>query len=344
MILARFVQISDLHVGELDPSTDDATLDAHTEQWLQWFPWFDGYLGHGGDALRHLDSFFSSRTSAPRPGLIVTGDLSTVGAPHELTLAHSFLTGFGTLPTGSKLGLNVPDVFERSVLGNHDHWSGRRAQHPLDPVMFGSSKAASSLPSTGHPILSKPWKLKAGLQLQFIRLNSDADVPSYSLHRLFARGRFDSELAPAIKALGVPRRDEIRVLLMHHSPSHQGLRLGISKRMRTALDSFIANVGVRVVLSGHTHSPGGEVRLIQGVPVLEARCGTTTQRDTVPDSWTRRKKKPVNTLLVHTLQEQPSGSITWKVETYVRTSLGFKPLPSVKWRGSFGPPEVEVWK
>lgn len=136
--LATFVHISDLHFGEIDPTTDDAALDAYTEPWLRQLPWFDGYLGHGGDALRHLDSFFAAARRSENAHLIVTGDLTTVGAGHEFSLARQFLTRVSRFASGALLGLGVTDAFDRTVPGNHDHWPGRRATHPLDLVMFGS--------------------------------------------------------------------------------------------------------------------------------------------------------------------------------------------------------------
>ena len=96
--------------------------------------------------------------------------------------------------------------------------------------------------------------------------------------------------------------------------------------------------GVRLVLTGHTHEadlrtfvpnvPGAQ-------PVLECRCGTTTQVDHVPYSWRNlingfpARRWPANTLLVHRLRDQ-GGLVRWEVQTYTRLNRrGFVSLGQV---------------
>jgi hypothetical protein len=105
---------------------------------------------------------------------------------------------------------------------------------------------------------------------------------------------------------------------------------------RAALDVFLYEQDFAVILSGHTHVPYVRAfeltRAGREIEVLEARAGTTTQRDTIPHSWrTVLRRRPnrtllENTLLVHRLLDE-SGALIWHTETFVRQPSGFVRLP-----------------
>jgi hypothetical protein len=80
--------------------------------------------------------------------------------------------------------------------------------------------------------------------------------------------------------------------------------------------------------------------LPEAQPVLECRCGTTTQFDQVPYSWRTllgtfpQRSWPGNTLLVHRLYDVGNAT-RWDVETFVRTkSSGFMSMGPL---GQVGP-------
>lgn len=323
--LKTFVHVSDLHIGELDGTSDDAALEGHAVPWMQSLPWFDGYLGHGGDALRHLESFFRRARTLEDAGLVVTGDLTTVGKPAEFDLAHRYLGSNAPLsPNGPRLGLNVRNFAHQTVPGNHDHWPGKRAVHATDPIMYGRPKRGS-VPPLGCPTATRV-PVTPDIELLFLRLDSDADVLPCSPARLFARARFGSQLRAARACLSPPAPGvrQVRVLLLHHSPSHRAFLLGMSRRMRADLLDFLHQNDIRLILSGHVHEPSVEEQTSTAHRWLEARCGTTLQRDTLPHGWSWRGGAPAtNTLLLHRLAQTTDGSLVWATRLFVRTSRGF---------------------
>ena len=130
---------------------------------------------------------------------------------------------------------------------------------------------------------------------------------------------------------------EHRCLLLHHSRVWPNSTLGMEDTSRVALDKFLADQNIRVILTGHIHVPA----LHEFVPAqdasaaLEARCGTTTVRDIFPSTWTTILGKPLtrtlppNSLLVHLLRQR-DGELWWEAEIYTRTALGFRPFGAKK--------------
>jgi hypothetical protein len=51
------VQISDLHIGELDPATGNAQISSLVRKAMVNSSWFDGVLGHHSRGLEHLAKF-----------------------------------------------------------------------------------------------------------------------------------------------------------------------------------------------------------------------------------------------------------------------------------------------
>jgi 3',5'-cyclic AMP phosphodiesterase CpdA len=346
--LATFVHVSDLHIGQLDPTTGHAKQDAYTAHWIQNIPWCDGYLGHSGIALRQLDVFFHRLQQDERAEVIITGDLTTVGMGIEFDLAHRYLGDISTFSPPLRLGLGQKNYADRTILGNHDHWPGRLAKNAIDFAMLDNRPAppghSSVPPPASHlPSLPDVDRVPVGTRggyVLFVRLDSDADVDPKGHDRLFARAAFESQLTKARQILASPRpASQYRVLLLHHSPANPDYVLGMSARMRAKLEKFLDDTDIRVVLTGHMHEPEWSQFTAGTTPCLEARCGTTTQRDTFAASWFPRTA-PMNTLLVHRLFEvTPSGAVAWEVETYVRTKKGFVPHTDPR----YAPRRITIW-
>jgi hypothetical protein len=324
--LATFVHISDLHFGDIDPNTGDIIQDTKPSRIMASISCFDGLLGHSNKALARFEKFFTQIRQDENAQLIITGDLTCVGKPEQFSTADEYLRDKLLPPKGNYLGLSVTDWKARTVPGNHDQWPGNK-------TIFGGPTSAFTTNFPTLPFVSSPLQFAGGQQLQFIGINTDADVSPIGWKRMMARGSFCSQLVTAAQLMGVPDKMTIRVLLLHHSRAHQGRTLRIESASCKALDAFIVEQDISVLLSGHTHAPHVKPfrTTHQGrtIEALEARCGTTLQTDVIPFDWKTifgnrpNRELLLNTLLVHRLLEE-DGKIIWRTETYTRTPFGFE--------------------
>lgn len=319
--LLTILQISDLHIGAIDPTTGDALTSAAAVQLFANFTWFDGVLGHNGRALQDLKVFHKKLVeNGEDPLVIVTGDVTRVGDGVEFDTANDFLSSQIDLnpPQGNYVGLHCSKWLDTAIPGNHDHWPGK-------PVVFGGphSTFARYFPPSKFPYVCN-ITLSNGRILQLIGINTDADVNPNGLKRLRAVGSFQTQLAAVAPRLGKKTNAEIRVLLIHHSWHKRGLILLIDRGTRGALVQFFQTHGIQLVLTGHTHQTRHQGFTISTNMLLECRCGTTTQHDQVPFLWRTllgsfpKRSWPENTLLVHRLYDE-GFSTRWYVETFVRT-------------------------
>jgi hypothetical protein len=156
---------------------------------------------------------------------------------------------------------------------------------------------------------------------------------------VFARGDFVTQLARLQTLLNPPADSEIRVLLLHHSlfpedptapRSNPGRfsQLEIELGSQQALESFLVDTGIKVTLCGHRHTPRlSRFNASNGVEeseVMEARCGTTTQRDRYPVDVVARidpnkRRLPPNSLILHKLVERQDG-IYWQAQIFWRSA------------------------
>lgn len=325
------MHISDLHIGELDPSTGDADMGPVMRFMSTNTPLFDGLLGHHATGLQHLESFWS-RLLADNPGaeVVVSGDVTRWGGWGELNNAHAFLGGMLNAPFG-KTGLQFSSWRKRAIPGNHDHWPG--VPHVVGPPDPSVKKAfLDNYPriETLRPGSRKP--------IHLIAINSDSDVHPSSVYRTGAIGHFQTQLGKAHTQL-LKVGDGIRVLLLHHSWNKKNGILSISRSSRGALYQFMEEEGISILMSGHVHTPSIE-KIAIGSPgysrpqryVWECRCGTTTQVDkmwytarTLLGNFPQKDKWPANSLLVHRITEDSRGGIKWHVQTFVRDRTGFHP-------------------
>jgi hypothetical protein len=158
-------------------------------------------------------------------------------------------------------------------------------------------------------------------------------------NRVFARGDFVSQLTQLQTLLKPPADREIRVLLLHHSlfpqdPTAPRTKPGpfspceIEQGSQQALETFLVDSGIKVTLCGHRHTPrlsrfnpSNEVEVAE---VMEARCGTTTQRDRYPLNVIARinpkkRRLPPNSLILHKLVERQDG-IYWQAQIFWRSA------------------------
>jgi Icc-related predicted phosphoesterase len=328
MRLLTMIHISDLHLGRIGKSGFDARAP---KLWAKW-KYFDGLLGHSYLSLVRLEQLFSKLRAEENAVLVITGDLTTVGNSDEYATARDYLGNVLKPPKGNYLGLKYAQWNELCIPGNHDHWPG--APVIIGPINGDLSKTFGSLPQ--QAVITLP----SGYKLRFLRIDSDADISPYGSNRIMARGSFKSQLEKLGSMLGVPETNEIRVLLLHHSYIATGKILVINTASKAALHDFILEHDVCALLCGHVHQPPlVEVRKVsrlkQTTHFLDGRCGTTSQRSTVPYEWTTvLGKRPAeedhwpNSLLVHRLSQE-GGDLSWGTEIYLERSDGFFPADQV---------------
>jgi 3',5'-cyclic AMP phosphodiesterase CpdA len=347
-LLATFVHISDLHFGDLDRSTGSASLDADAKKWWSRHRLFQGYLGHHHDALIHMEAFLSwIRNEDGEVHLIVTGDLTTVGKQSEFDLCITYLEDAIRLDPSNPIGLGLGSAGARTrtIPGNHDHWPGRR-------TIIGAATSAFGKVFTRLPIPISRIKLRDDLTVVFCGIDTDADVRTRGTSRILAQGNFITQLKQLEKELGPPGPDEVIVLLLHHSPCYRASgrtrAFEVHAASLTALNEIITRRGIAILLSGHIHIPACKIETVssRGVQweVMEARCGTTLVRDTVPLEWIKSSGAipPAlalndNTLLVHRVYEV-DDHVEWRTSWFVRTVNGFENRGAISPRSS-----IVVW-
>jgi len=343
MRLATFLQISDLHFGDIDRQTGNAVQASK----VGLHKVFDGLLGHSLRSLIRVERFWQRLHDDEQAGLIVTGDLTTVGNIIQFRTATTYLEDTLDLstvmlpPVPPPVGLKDTEWKDRTIPGNHDHWPG--SCKPPN-FMYGppSTEMATDF-LDGYPRVSQ-FPLLGGYEVKFILIKTDGDVSPYlpSLDRLLAKGEFTSQLKELARDynLGLPNENEIRVLCLHHSPAYRGRSLEIKSLSRDALNDFIVDYNIAVLLTGHVHVPP----LIQTSPAqhlgikrtyLEARCGTSSQQSTLRYTTTtptgKRPQRPdrlPNSLLVHRLIKEGT-EIFWHTECYFEMPTGFKELSQI---------------
>jgi 3',5'-cyclic AMP phosphodiesterase CpdA len=314
-LLATFVHISDIHIGEIDPASSDAKTSRLAAQAYSNTPWLDGLLGHHGRALHELDDFIMGmRTKEPDLHLIVSGDMSRFGAPSELVDARKYIKDEIDIspPNGNDVGLRFGEQM-LVIPGNHDQWGGTAGPGGAAGSRY-STVFSGALPFIQSVALDKTKRIV------FLGVDSDADVTRLSLKRVLAIGAFQSQLQKLQASLRTKRDGEFRILRMDDAS-------------KGALEQFMVDNQVSAMLCGHSHRPllnSFTATAMHGKgTVYELRCGSTTQHDTVPLKWkTLLQNRPArnwepNTLIVHRVYQDPAA-VTWRAELHARGAGGFE--------------------
>jgi hypothetical protein len=359
--LCTFVQISDLHFAEADPSTGDSELQNQPPKWDHWHL-FDGFLGHSYRALRRFEYAFGKLNNEEQARLIVTGDLTAcaqydrIPSCNQFRIANDYLASEWRIGTLAAVGLQLgqQEATEFRIPGNHDHWGGNALWSTLPGTIFGGPSLGFYGGFKQTPFVCSPISLRKDCSLLLMGIDSDADTSDY--HRLLARGDFVSQLHALERELdkcGKPDGSQIRVLLMHHSPMYWSPNLykdlQITCQSLNALWKFVREYDIAVILTGHIHLHQCNLtRLNSGKTgsVLEMRCGTTMVRDEVPPGWKSPRiptyKLPPDTFLVHRLYEvataRGSAEIAWRTDWYLLSGAGFIEQPT-----PLGGDAIAVW-
>ncbi|MBS1914608.1 MAG: metallophosphoesterase, partial [Bacteroidetes bacterium] len=124
-VLARFIQISDLHILTADERrkrskpVSGRDFDEPTTAF---------HVGSSPAVCSKLADFVNERTvGATVPTyVIVTGDLTNTGSEQELRLAEDYLNGKASFGDHPPIGLEGAEWRDLTVPGNHDAWGGHR--------------------------------------------------------------------------------------------------------------------------------------------------------------------------------------------------------------------------
>ncbi|MGD9045010.1 MAG: hypothetical protein PVG06_14925, partial [Desulfobacterales bacterium] len=213
--------------------------------------------------------------------------------------------------------------------GNHDHWPGDESICGHPAALYSYFPRPPSLPINVQRI-----PLRNGVTLVLAGIDTSAEVNPYRANRFVARGHCVQQLTELQAAIPLKAgNDEIRVLILHHSPQMNGYRCTLTRSTKRVLKKTIEDYNINVLLTGHAHTVAGKVQTFtydnQPRSVFEARCGTTLQRDTLPTPfiaqrfrWTNSKGLNKNTFLVHRLYEENVG-ITWETKIHMRMGPNF---------------------
>lgn len=319
--VATFVHISDLHIGEVDPSTGNARTDARTQKLACTYRLFQGALGHQARSLEQLENYFSTvaRNGEPEPTVLVTGDYSRCGHLNEFSVAERYLSSQVDLHPPRQfltgLGLGRPPL---GVPGNHDHWGGLNSVFSPRPTAFWQSVLASpgKTPAASSVSLGR-------IKVTLLFVDSDADVSPTSSRRWLAHGAFVSQLRK-LSTLPPKAANELRVMVLHHSAHPSGHTLRMTGASLQELTKFVDSHGVKFLLCGHTHKP--HISRI-GTNTWELCSGSATQIDTPAPGWTNIHNQPPtvafepNSFLVHRLFDD-GQRLWWYAHTIVRSKTG----------------------
>jgi 3',5'-cyclic AMP phosphodiesterase CpdA len=333
-VIATFLHISDLHIGEIDPATGNAKVPPGAAAVVRNWPgtFADGLLGHQGRSLLELMHFYRDlRKNGRTPTeVLVTGDYTRYGAIADFDLAFSYLEDeINVYPkVGRYAGLRLRKR-PPGIPGNHDHWAGNTFPVTKSPSLYWPYPGVTKLPA-----VLKRIRLAPSRELVICGIDSDAAIPSDSVARLLAQGSFQQQLSDLEQILGRNVNRELRVLMIHHSWKKRGVLLSMDAGSRSVLERFLQDCDIKVVLTGHTHRQ--TMTLIGSTGAHELCCGTTTQIDQVPYSWRNILRHwpgqpgswPRNTLMMHRVHEDPVGKRwEWETEVFVRDNRnGFEPL------------------
>lgn len=329
-VLLTLVQISDLHVGQIDAQGDPLIPDAVVKDWWRYSRRFHGLLGHTYQAMAQLEEFYLDKVAEGPTRLVITGDLTTCGSAIEFETARAFIEGEFMFSRERTAGLRAANAFEIAIPGNHDHWPGVRT------IVGDPSNTLWDL-FPRRPMAPCIIDLTDHQRLIVFGINTDEDVHPTGPSRVYARGRCVSQLDALdqqIEALE-GREGDILVLAMHHSRMHDLFELGLTAATRKRLNETLESGRIAVLLSGHVHEPAVKIERIAGRSsaweLLEARCGTTTQLDD-PQKLARRGITATltpNNLLVHEIVSA-GGRIEWHTIPFTRTDRGFQEGPTLR--------------
>lgn len=207
--------------------------------------------------------------------VLITGDLATSGYRRDdLEMARALLE-----PAAGPGGHFVPHPFSAGYMptfnfgaplvwmpGNHDRYAGKAFDvggTDFDQIVgWTTNSFVSSFSAPGLRILSIDCSLRPG--------SGSSSFP----HRLGVGEVHDVLLDEARRACDSREPDELLLWMVHWPPEHTPRKAMMELVREKDLLELAQEVGVDLLLSGHTHT-AGVYKSTVGVPVI--CCGTTSQ-------------------------------------------------------------------
>jgi 3',5'-cyclic AMP phosphodiesterase CpdA len=229
--MLTFAQLSDPHLSCPAPVRAGDLLGKRALSYLSW-----RLVRRRRHRPEILAALVQDLRAAQADHVVVTGDLTHLGLPHEFAQARRWLDALGPAPA-----LSV-------VPGNHDAYARSGSEQTIgrwapffdsDPGAGGAAGGASAFPS--------------------VRMRGPAVFVGLSTARpsapLLAVGEVGSRQLDALTRVlaDARRRGLVRIVLLHHPPLAGATgwrkRLVDGARLRAVLEAE----GVELVLHGHTH-------------------------------------------------------------------------------------------
>ncbi len=120
------------------------------------------------------------RDAEPDALLLVTGDLTAYASDEQFELATSYLSNRAAFSHGRTIALRFGREAAKIIPGNHDHWSGRAAQHPFDLVMYGGPTAMFGATFSAMPTQHLEQPIGGGRKLVIAGIDTDAGLKDFS--------------------------------------------------------------------------------------------------------------------------------------------------------------------
>jgi hypothetical protein len=334
------LHVSDLHIGTaILPSSDG------------FHRFSSGYNPHDFRLLGPLERAIKHArrhvhlADGEALNVVISGDLTQSGQENDYATAMALIHSrwqwrFG----GAKprcLGFNWARDHTFTVPGNHDHWG-----HPRFPVSYRPDLAPAWFEPT-------PWKRpidSAGgtIRLELFGVDSNSGLwnrRNPGAISPFAGGAVSPDELEGLERLleehsddRSPHRAVLRALICHHAFSNDGGFFDarpLSHESRERLLSIAAPAGVRVALTGHTHSfhvqdwrvvAGGRLHVVK-----ELRCATTLQATRaavgLQGFWLHHIVRPVGSdVCLWTAWKYQVGAKGFDCDTYAPITF---PVPAI---------------
>jgi hypothetical protein len=320
--MANIIQISDPHFG------DDI---CNTREW----PWLlDSLNAHDFNLCLALDKFLSidmikqdPPAATEEPLLLMNGDLTAYGKSSQFGVGNTFLFSQHSVVSDDSdkqplVGLAHPLKSENGsdlyadIPGNHDHGGGKW----LYPIVKGFDPRIYAYFHNVPPYVNRYYS-SDGIEIcvfgidscttfaeATLNLNPEADGGFSAAHRKAFIELLMQELSKPLTK-GFPLRTA--VILCHHPFRTDGQAGPLSPENGYWLAKVASMFGIRMILTGHTHSSWTEpveFKDINGITqqVREVRCPTTLQ---VPARLDPETKSPG--LWWHTVAAK-GDSVVWQ--------------------------------
>jgi 3',5'-cyclic AMP phosphodiesterase CpdA len=286
--MLTFAQLSDPHLSSPAPVRVADLLGKRVLGYLSWR--LDRRHRHRPEVLAAL---VADLHAARVDHVVVTGDLTHLGLPHELEEARRWLGALGPAPAISV------------VPGNHDVYARGAGAHTVAgwaPYFASDGGGEPSFPS-----------VRVRGPAVFVGLSSARpSAPFLAVGEVGARQR---ERLAAVLA-DARRRGLARIVLLHHPPLAETTgwrkRLVDGARLRAVLEAE----GAELVLHGHTHRASiGELPTATGpAPVIGVPSA----------SWTGSEPARMARYHLYRLEREGQGFQLWlSARTYAPSAGGF---------------------